>query len=366
MTKRKTRVLVVDDSPLIREILSDILTESPETEVVGTAGDGNEALTQYERLKPDVVTLDVQMPKMDGLETLDQLLKRHSAAVIMISALTDLGGDTTLDALDRGALDYIAKPQGLKEARTTLQDELLRKIRAATGIDVNKVLEARRKRAAKRAERRALRQQKTEDAGVSHPFRDKLIALGISTGGPPALAATFEALHGPLPPIVIVQHMPATFTGQFAQRLNDLSELAVKEAATGDILLPNHAYVAPGGKHLSIRPAANGSKLLVRDGENVSGHKPSVDVMMKSAANIYGDRCLGIIMTGMGRDGSDGCKAIRSAGGFVLGQDEESSDVYGMNKVAQREGNVDRQFGLDEAAGTITLQVKRMWGAVRA
>jgi two-component system chemotaxis response regulator CheB len=168
-------------------------------------------------------------------------------------------------------------------------------------------------------------------------------------------------LQPPMPPIVVVQHMPAHFTKSFAWRLNSLSNLSVKEAQSGDILRPNHVLVAPGGRHLGLRRSGKTARVGLNDRPLVSGHKPSVDVMMKTAAEIFGRRCLGVVMTGMGRDGSDGCGAIRAAGGYVLGQNEASSDVYGMNKVAQVEGNVDRQFSLEEAAGTITGQVKRLW-----
>ncbi|WP_233198779.1 MULTISPECIES: chemotaxis response regulator protein-glutamate methylesterase [Pirellulaceae] len=370
MVQRTLRVLVVDDSKLIQTLISDLLEETPDIEVIATAADGHEAVRLARSLKPDVITLDVQMPKMDGLETLDAILAEQLIPVIMVSATTQLGGQITLEALDRGAIDYIAKPEGLKEAETTLRTELVRRIRMVSNTDVQKVLTMRRERAQKRKERR-------EKLGLSNdskiipkpilteklPVSDKCIALGISTGGPPALAAMFEILPDTLPPIVIVQHMPANFTEAFAGRLNSLSRVRVKEAETGDVLQPGHAYLAPGGKHLEVvRSGTQGGKLLVRDGDFVSGHRPSVDVMMSSAVKVYKDRLLGVIMTGMGRDGSDGCGEIRAAGGYVLGQDEATSDVYGMNKVAFLEGNVDRQFSLDEAAATVTAQVRRLWG----
>ncbi len=375
MVQRTIRVLVVDDSRLIQTLISDLLEETGDIQVIGTASDGKEAVEKARSLKPDLITLDVQMPKMDGLETLDAILSEQNIPVIMVSATTQLGGQITLEALDRGAIDYIAKPEGLREAETTLRTELCRKIRLVANTDVGKVLKMRRERAERRKQRR-------EKLGLNHeakasvpkrlpptdlPVSDKLIALGISTGGPPALASMFEILPQGLPPIVIVQHMPANFTKAFAGRLNSISQIEVKEAETGDVLLPGHAYLAPGGKHLEVvRHGAKGGKLLVRDGDFVSGHRPSVDVMMTSAVKIYRDRILGVIMTGMGRDGSDGCGAVRSGGGFVLGQDEATSDVYGMNKVAFLEGNVDRQFSLDDAASTISTQVRRIWGAAAA
>ena len=176
-----------------------------------------------------------------------------------------------------------------------------------------------------------------------------------------ALSALFESLRTPLPPIVVVQHMPPQFTKPLAWRLNSISQLSIKEAGGGDVLRPNQVLIAPGGYHLRLSRTGSMVKALIRDGEPVSGHKPSVDVMMKSVAETFPRRSMGVIMTGMGRDGSDGCAAIKAAGGYTLGQDEASSDVYGMNKVAQVEGNVDRQFNLAQAAATITQQGRRLW-----
>jgi len=186
------------------------------------------------------------------------------------------------------------------------------------------------------------------------------VAIGISTGGPPALAQLFSAIRPPMPPIIVVQHMPASFTKPLAWRLNTLSELTVSEAATGDVLTPNQVLIAPGGKHLKVRRVDGAVKAVITDGSVVSGHKPSVDVMMASVVEAYGSGCLGVIMTGMGRDGADGCRAIRAAGGIVIGQDEASSDVYGMNKVAFVEGNVYRQFALNDAATVIAYHVRRL------
>ncbi len=192
---------------------------------------------------------------------------------------------------------------------------------------------------------------------------DKCIAIGVSTGGPPALACLFESLRPPMPPIVVVQHMPPNFTKPLAWRLDSLGELSIREAANGDLLEPNHVLIAPGGKHLQVRRLDTSAKAVVRDGAPVSGHMPSADVLMKSVAESFGKNCLGVIMTGMGRDGADGCGAIRAAGGYVLGQDEASSDVYGMNKVAYVEGNVDRQFALSEAAAVLTRHVRSHWAS---
>ncbi|MFI4876977.1 MAG: chemotaxis response regulator protein-glutamate methylesterase [Blastopirellula sp. JB062] len=367
MAGKVSRVLVVDDSALMRTLITDQLADAPGIEVCGQASDGYQALQMVKQLRPDVVTLDVQMPGMDGLETLDRILVERPLPVIMVSAMTQLGGDITLDALERGAFDYVAKPTGLTQAETVMRDDLVRKIRTVAGADFAKVLESRRQRAALRRQRRA--QPKQTPAASLKP-KEKLtvgtmecrcIAIGISTGGPPALTSLFETLPAGLPPIVIVQHMPEQFTKAFASRLNSISQVQVKEAATGDVLTDGCAYIAPGGKHLQVlRSTRSQSRLEVFDDAPVSGHRPSVDVMMRSAAKVFGETCLGVVMTGMGRDGSGGCQAIRAAGGFVLGQDEASSDIYGMNRVAFQEGNVDKQFSLQNAAQVIVREAKRL------
>lgn len=362
MSARNIRVLVVDDSALIREMICDQIAGAAGMEVAGRAADGQKALDVIDSVNPDVVTLDIQMPRMDGLATLDEILLRHPVPVIMVSALTQLGANTTLDALDRGALDYVAKPEGLSQAKEVLGDELLQKIRSAAGTDVRRILQIRQERKRRRAKQKRQKPvpRKVSEASPAE-LVDKCIAIGVSTGGPPALTSLFETLRPPMPPMVVVQHMPPHFTKPLSWRLDALARLSIKEAQSGDVLRPNHVLLARGGRHLKLRRSGKLVKTVMNDGPPVSGHKPSADVMMRTVAEIFGSRCLGIIMTGMGRDGSDGCRAIRAAGGYVLGQDEATSDVYGMNKVAQVEGNVDRQFPLEEAAGVITLQIKRLW-----
>lgn len=354
MARNKIRVLVVDDAPLIRELIADALALHPEIQIVATAGDGEQALKLLADLQPDVITLDLQMPKMDGLTTIDHILADRPIPVIVVSSLTQRGADMTMQALQRGALDYVAKPEGMDSLQRTFREELPGKIRNMAGADVRRILQYRKTR-----ELRARTTADQKDTRTSAPFVGSCIAIGISTGGPPALANLFGALVPPLPPIVVVQHMPQLFTGPFANRLNSLSSLLVKEAAAGDVLKPNCVYVAPGGAHLSIGKHGREAVVSLHNGEFVSGHKPSVDVMMGSAAEAFGNRCVGVIMTGMGRDGATGCGAIRAAGGYVLGQDEVTSDVYGMNKVAFLEGHVDRQVGLENLPEAIMFEARR-------
>lgn len=359
MSKKSIRVLVVDDSRVIREAICDALAQHADMQVVGTCVDGFEAIEALERIRPDVVTLDLQMPRLDGLETLDRMLASRPTPVIVVSALTQRAADATLQALDRGAMDYVAKPDGGAEMRRVFGEELPQKIRNMSGADVRRVLQLRKTKQVRATARRTV---------VEAPDRSEqfvgCIAIGVSTGGPPALAQLFSALAPPLPPIVIVQHMPQMFTGPFANRLNSLSAIRVREAAAGDILRPNEAIVAPGGKHLSLRRTGGRVEVTISDGDPVSGHKPSVDVMMRSAAQVFSRGCVGAIMTGMGRDGADGCGAIRAAGGYVIGQDESSSDVYGMNKTAFIEGHVDLQAKLSELPEVISSQARRRCVAV--
>lgn len=361
MATQPIRVLVVDDSAVIRRMICDHLNEAPGIEVAGYAHDGEDAVRVFEKVQPDVVTLDVQMPKRDGLETLKVLLKIRPVPIIMVSSLTRSGADVTFQAMEHGALDYLAKPEGLAAAERVFHEELPAKIRAVAGENVGRILRIRQQRNTAKILHKTF--GVLQPATIAPALKDKCIVIGISTGGPPALAHVFESLAPPMPPIVIVQHMPPKFTASLAGRLNGLSALTVKEAATGDPLQPNHVYLAQGGKHLYLRGRAGNVKCVVKDGDTVSGHKPSVDVMMTCAAEIFGDKCLGVIMTGMGRDGADGCGVIRAAGGYTLGQDGATSDVYGMNKVAFVEGNIDRQFGLNEAAQTISTQARRLWKA---
>jgi two-component system chemotaxis response regulator CheB len=360
MSNDNIKVLIVDDSAVMRAMLSDKIGATPGLSVAGIARDGKEALSACASLHPDVITLDLQMPGMNGLETLDALLAREPVRVIMVSSLTRAGAAVTLDALDRGATDYVAKPdRGVSDA-ASFTAELVHKIRNVAEMNIRRIV-ARRKQSGSRQMPTADRPMtKTTPEDCPADLAKRCVALGISTGGPPALTTLLESLRGPMPPIVVVQHMPAQFTGPLAGRLNSISSLTVREAVQGDALQPNTVYIAPGGMHLELRGRGPHVTITLRDDPPVSGHKPSVDVMMKSASKIFGPNCLGVVMTGMGRDGSDGCRDIRAAGGYVLGQDAATSDVYGMNRVAFVEGNVDQQFGLPDAATVIFRQVRRL------
>jgi two-component system chemotaxis response regulator CheB len=355
---------VVDDSAVVRAMICEAIGATAEMEVAGTAANGRQALDVFRSTQPDVVTLDIRMPVMDGLETLDTLLALHPVPVVMVSALTQLGAEITLEALDRGAIEYVAKPEHGSQAQAVLQGELIDKIRHVAGSDVRRILRIRRER--KRQPRLVWEKRhvpKLVSANGPSEYADKCIVIGVSTGGPPALATLFEALAPPMPPVVVVQHMPPHFIRPLATRLDALSKLSVKEAEPGDVLLPNRAFVAQGALHLRVHRDGDQVKLRLRDGETVNNHKPSIDVTMKSVAETFPGRCLGVIMTGMGADGADGCRVIREAGGYVLGQDEASSDLYGMNKVAYERGYVDQQFSLADAGRVIMRQAQLLWAS---
>jgi two-component system chemotaxis response regulator CheB len=356
-------VLVVDDSALMRRMIADSINESDDLAVIGTAINGEDAIAKFRELNPDIVTLDIQMPGMDGLAALEQILAIRPVPVIMVSSLTQRSADVTLNCLDRGAMDYVAKPENAAQAQTVLRDELVRKIRASMGADVARVIQIRKRRRPARSigdAGKIVAAAASQKLSAKEDVTGLCIAIGISTGGPPALTRIFEALAPPMPPIVVVQHMPGQFTGPFANRLNSISDLSIKEAESGDILQPNHVFIAHGGMHLYLEQRGRIVKLDVRDGEPVAGHKPSVDVMMECAARIFGERCLGAIMTGMGRDGVDGCRYIKEHGGYVLGQDQASSDVYGMNKVAFTAGHVHEQFSLDDAPAVFVSSLAKL------
>ena len=360
-TRRRVRVLIVDDSALMRRLLSDLLSSAPEIEIVGTARDGREAVLQAVRLRPDVITLDVEMPEVSGLDALPSLLAVHEAPVIMVSALTQEGADVTLQALELGAVDFMPKPERnqLAEIRAN-RDLLVAKVLAAAESQVRRPRRSTSfSSATSVTTRTAVRKPPHQlSATVSTPAPTSVpaqvfpcLVLGISTGGPQALSQIFPLLAPPMPPILVVQHMPAPFTGIFAERLNKYSSLEVKQAEEGDLVLPDRILIAPGGRHMVVSGHPPRARIALLDEPPVSGHRPSVDVLFQSVARAYQGSAVGLLMTGMGRDGVEGCKAILAAGGFTLGQDEGTSVVYGMNKAAYLEGAIKVQFALDELPG---------------
>lgn len=322
-----TRVLVVDDSTVMRQLIGAALSADPELEVVGEAGDPLQAREAIKLLNPDVITLDVEMPNMNGIDFLERIMRLRPMPVVMVSTLTARGTDATLAALELGAVDCIEKPRG-SDAEGFRQ--IAEKVKMA-------------------AKARVRQRIKREEPHATDDFtpNDKIVAIGSSTGGVEALLTMIERLPANCAPTVITQHMPASFTKSFAERLNRASAATVSEARDGDPLVPGRVYVAPGGDfHLEVE----GTKHLrcrVTRGDPVSGHCPSVDVLFNSVAKCAKDRSVGVILTGMGRDGANGLLAIRQAGGRTLGQDEATCVVYGMPRAAHELGAVERQLPLE-------------------
>ncbi len=339
MTK-PVRILIVDDSALIRQLLSTLLSADPEIEVVGTAGDPYIARERIKALNPDVITLDVEMPNMDGVTFLRKIMTLRPMPVVMISTLTQAGAEITIEALEVGAVDFIAKPTSdVADAMAGLAAELQAKVKTAAHARVG----VRRVPAPARLPRR--------DRPVSSA--DKIIAIGASTGGVEALKTLLMDMPAVCPPILITQHMPPRFTAAFAERLNRECPMTVSEAAHNEPVEPNHAYIAPGSHHLELVRVGGYYRCRLDDGPTVSGHRPSVDVLFRSVANIAGKAAVGVILTGMGKDGAEGLLQLRNAGAMTFGQDEASSLIYGMPRVAFERGAVVRQYSLTHLADAI-------------
>jgi two-component system chemotaxis response regulator CheB len=327
------KVLIVDDSSVVRRISSQILSAAPGIEVVGTAPDPYVARDLIVTRKPDVVTLDIEMPRMDGLTFLRKLMAHFPLPVVICSTLTTRGGEVALEAMSAGAVEVVCKPSN----ETSLKDmahDLVDAVRSAYHA---------RDRLAKRREAPAIIRPVHHGA----PASMHLIAIGASTGGTVAIESILQHLPAEMPGIVMVQHMPAFFTRSFADRLGKICQMRVREAADGDLVEKGLALLAPGDKQMVVRNTNRGYVVSVLDGPRVSGHRPSVDVLFRSVARACGNKALGVILTGMGADGAQGLAEMRKAGAHTLGQDEESSVVYGMPKVAFELGGVEKQVPLE-------------------
>jgi two-component system, chemotaxis family, protein-glutamate methylesterase/glutaminase len=329
------KVLIIDDSSLMRQLLTQILSSDPELEVIGQAGDPLVAREKIKSLHPDVLTLDIEMPRMDGLTFLEKLMRGHPMPVVMISSLTDRGAETTLRALSLGAVDYIAKPK-LDVSNGTIEQasDIIAKVKAAAkvkvrGLDGNKTTPA------------AL------PAGYHITATHKVVAIGASTGGTEALKDLLSALPADFPGLVMVQHMPEAFTKPFSERLNSLCRIHVQEAKDGDRILPGHALLAPGGHQMQVVRRGMEYAVKVYRGERVNRHLPSVDVLFSSCAKQLGKNAVGVILTGMGADGAKGMLEMKVADAFTIAQDEATCVVFGMPREAILLGGVDQVLPLD-------------------
>jgi two-component system chemotaxis response regulator CheB len=334
------RVFIIDDSALIRALLTDILADDPDIEVVGAASNPVGAWPAIRATRPDVLTLDVEMPRMDGLTFLEKLMAVHPLPVVMVSSLTERGCATTLQALEAGAVDFVAKPKIDVQAGTiALAEELVSKVKAAARARVRRPMPAAPRIAARPVPHGPLSE-------VTH----RLIAIGASTGGTEALRVMLGAMPADAPGIVVVQHMPEHFTRAFADRLNGLCAIEIREAREGDRVLPGLALIAPGGRHMRVRRSGAEYRIAITNEAPVNRHRPSVDVLFDSCAHAAGHNTVGVILTGMGNDGAQGMRRMHDAGAQTIAQDEATCVVYGMPKEAVLAGGVDRVLPLDSCA----------------
>lgn len=352
---KKTTVVVVDDSALIRKLLTEIINSQSDMEVIGTAADPLAAREMIREMNPDVLTLDVEMPKMDGLDFLEKLMRLRPMPVIMVSTLTERGSDITLKALELGAIDFVSKPKidiaaGLKE----YSNEITNKIRIARSARINRLTPPSQ-----------ISRSASADAilpAISNRIAstEKLIIVGASTGGTEAIKEFLIHMPPDSPGILITQHMPEGFTKSFANRLNTLCRIAVVEAQGGERVLPGHAFIAPGHSHLLLK--RNGANYMteLNQGELVSRHRPSVDVLFRSAANCAGKNAIGVILTGMGKDGAAGMLEMHKAGAYNFAQDEQSCVVFGMPKEAIAAGGVDEVVPLRDMTKSVLIKLSSM------
>lgn len=348
MNPKPVRVLVVDDSALMRKLIPQMIETDASIQVVGTAMDGNFGLKKIEELRPQVITLDLEMPGMGGLDMLREIMRRHRIPVIVVSSHSTKGASVTFQALSLGAFDFLAKPVDVSLRMQESARELIAKIKAAAqsrGIQLGPQIDFPEPQ----------RQRKPEFAGKRPPV--KVIAVGASTGGPQSLQFMLSQLPPDFPGCVVaVQHMPEGFTEMFARRLDDCSSLNVKEAQSGDVLQAGRVLICPGNRHLKVKRLPLGDVAILSDDQPVNGHRPSADVLFKSVAEEFGADGIGVIMTGMGDDGADGLGVIKSAGGLTIAQSEQSCVVYGMPKAAIERGNVMRIVDLQALPSILRAQ----------
>jgi two-component system chemotaxis response regulator CheB len=352
---RKIRVVVVDDSALVRSLLAEIINRQRDMECIGTANDPLVAREMIRELNPDVITLDVEMPRMDGIDFLGRLMRLRPMPVVMISTLTERGAEVTMKALELGAVDFVAKPRvGLASGINELATLIVDKIRVASVAQVRRA-----------APRDAV---SASASGVAHPApaaallgrlsTEKLICIGASTGGTEAIREVLVQMPADSPAIVITQHMPPGFTTSFAARLNGLCQITVKEAVNGERILPGHAYIAPGGTQFHVARSGANYVAVVDDGAPVNRHKPSVEVLFKSAAAVVGRNAFGIMLTGMGNDGAVAMREMKDAGSYNYVQDEASCIVFGMPREAIAHGAADEVLPLNQIAPALITRLR--------
>jgi len=338
---KKVRVLVVDDSALMRKLIPQMLVVDEAIDVVGTAMDGSFCLKKIEELKPNVVTLDLEMPGMNGIDTLKEIMRHKPVPVIVFSSHSTEGASVTMKALGLGAFDFVTKPKDASAHMTETARELIAKVKAAADCKLKPRMTSGSP-------------AKPEKAPAPSGAPNKIVAIGVSTGGPQALEFVLSQLPGDFPgAITVVQHMPDGFTDMFARRLDEVCPLRVREAQSGDLLLPGRVLICPGSRHMKVKRLPLGDIAVLSDEPRVNGHRPSVDVLLRSVAEEFRQNAVGVLMTGMGDDGAEGLGAIKREGGMTIAQSEESCVVYGMPKAAIERGYAIRVVGLDIMGSTL-------------
>ena len=355
---KKIRVVVVDDSALVRSLLAEIINRQIDMECIGTANDPLIAREMIRELNPDVLTLDVEMPRMDGIDFLGRLMRLRPMPVVMISTLTEHGAEVTLKALELGAIDFVAKPRiGLADGINQLATQIVEKVRVAAVAQIKRAV-AQPTASATPVSAGAPPPVRAESASLGRISTEKLIFIGASTGGTEAIKEILTRMPADSPGIVITQHMPPGFTTSFAARLNSLCQITVQEAVNAGRILPGHAYIAPGGKQFRVNRSGANYFAVVEDGEAVNRHKPSVEVLFKSAASVVGKNAFGIMLTGMGNDGAKAMRDMKDAGSYNYVQDEASCIVFGMPREAIVHGAADEVLPLADIAAALLSRLR--------
>jgi two-component system, chemotaxis family, protein-glutamate methylesterase/glutaminase len=357
----KTRVLIIDDSALVRSLLTEIVNREPDLEAIGAAPDPLVAREMIRAMSPDVLTLDIEMPKMDGLDFLERLMRLRPTPVVMVSTLTERGAEATFKALELGAIDFVSKPRlGIAAGLQDLAADICEKIRVASKVRLH--------RHARPGEPRATgvdSQAKRAPAKYSRVSTEKLIAIGASTGGTEAIREVITRLNADSPAVLITQHMPPGFTRSFAARLDGLCRMTVSEAKDGERVLPGHVYIAPGDRHMKLDRSGANYVIALDDGPAVNRHRPSVDVLFRSVAAAAGQNALGVMLTGMGRDGASAMLEMKQAGAFNIAQDEASCVVFGMPREAIATGAVDEVLPVTRIAERLQSHLAELGPAHR-
>ena len=357
----KTRVLIIDDSALVRSLLTEIVNREPDLEAIGAAPDPLVAREMIRAMNPDVLTLDIEMPRMDGLDFLERLMRLRPTPVVMVSTLTERGADATFKALELGAIDFVSKPRlGIAAGLNELAHDICEKIRAASKVRMHRHVQP----GAPRADG-VHPQVKRAPVQYSRISTEKLIAIGASTGGTEAIREVITALPADSPAVLITQHMPPGFTRSFAARLDGLCKMTVTEARDGERVLPGHVYVAPGDRHMKLIRSGANYVIALDDGAPVNRHRPSVDVLFRSVAEVAGQNALGVMLTGMGRDGAAAMLEMKQAGAFNIAQDEATCVVFGMPREAISCGGVDEVLPITGIAERLQSRLTEMGAAYR-